>query len=105
MCHQKSLIASRSFNIFSEAIKHLQREIDITRGRHPIPEDGIKALQNLNVLFKITLSQLVSARISENPMFRRYQSKSSLEQTADIIDKILDKDNYTSWIGVGTKKN
>lgn len=96
---------SRTFDILLDSMKYLQQDLDISRGRHPIPEDGLKALKNLNVLFKRILSQLVSARISENPMFRRSQTKSRLEQTADIIDKILDKENYTSWIELDQKND
>ncbi|AET68382.1 DNA helicase, Rad3 [Desulfosporosinus orientis DSM 765] len=101
--HNERTEAFRFFNILINSTKYLQQDLDITHGRLPIPEEGLKALNNLNLLFKKMLSQLVSARISENPMFRRSQTKSSLEQTADIIDKILDKENYTSWIELDQK--
>lgn len=97
--------ALRSFDVLLASIKHLQQDLDITRGRHPIPENGLMALTNLNVAFNRMLSQLVSARISENPIFRRHQTKSSLEQTAEIVDKILDKENYTAWIELDQKND
>ncbi|WP_207643880.1 ATP-dependent DNA helicase [Desulfitobacterium hafniense] len=88
----------KALNIVNDYILQIKKNLETSLGRHPLNNDCYNAISQIKELLNEEIIEKATKDISRNSLIHRAEQETSLEITAELLDKILSQHKYASWL-------
>jgi len=86
-------------SVIKRYIHRLKREYDTNRGRHNLSEECITALTQIRVEVNQEITERAAQKLDYGHYNRADNEENETDKIAELLGKILDTTNYSSWLG------